>query len=71
MSEESDGRTPLEGIKGTGYTFRGGNTVKMFCHHFIPRHTIVAGYYGLALAVRVPVVRLSSVRSYFRFRTIT
>ena len=46
-----------------------------FSLFFIPRHTIVAGYYGFTLVVRVsvrPSVVRSSVRpSVFRFRMIT
>ena len=42
---------------------------------FIPRHTIVAGYYGFTLDVRVsvrPSVSRTSIRpSVFRFRMIT
>ena len=37
---------------------------------FISRHTIVAGYYGITVAVRPSVCR-TSVLSYFRFRMIT
>ena len=39
-------------------------------YFFIPRHTIVAGYYGFTLVVRVPV-RASVRPSVFRFRMIT
>ena len=45
---------------------------------FIPRHTIVVGYYGFTLVDRVsvhphvrPSVIRTSVRPYFRFRAIT
>ena len=41
---------------------------------FIPRHTIVAGYYGFTLVLREsvrPSVRRTSVRPVFRLRMIT
>ena len=57
----------------------GGGGLCFCCVFFIPRHTIVAGYYGFTLDVRVsvrpcvcPSVRPSYVRpSVFRFRMIT
>ena len=38
---------------------------------FIPRHTIVAGYYDFTLDVRVSVRPSVSCPSVFRFRMIT
>ena len=57
-----------------------GASVDVRCHFlFIPRHTIVTGYYGFTLEVRVSVrpsvshSRTSVRRSvrFFRFRMIT
>ena len=42
-----------------------GLVVEWNCSLFIPHHTIVAGYYGITLAVRVSLC-CTSVRPYFR-----
>ena len=45
-----------------------------FDYFFIPYHTIVAGYCGVTLAVRVsirPSIHRTSVHPYFHFQTIT
>ena len=75
---------PLEGVDKLYNSMRGG-IIMQKKDIFIPRHTIVAGYYGFTLDVRVsvrPSVRPSVSQSYvrpsvrpsvffFRFRMIT
>ena len=45
--------------------------VYLLVNLFIPRHTIVAGYYGFTLVVRESVRRTSVHPSIFCFRMIT
>ena len=46
-------------------------SIYIYCFpFFIPRHMIVAGCYGMTLAVRESICR-TSVRPYFRFHSIT